>query len=57
MKFEHNLAYEKGVDCSSCHADLIRGTGEVPVERCGVCHNRESDLKRINEHEFLQKNT
>ncbi len=30
VKFHHNLAYEQGVECQSCHADLIRGNGDVP---------------------------
>lgn len=55
VSFNHNLAFERGVDCANCHSDLIRGNGEVPRERCGVCHNRESDLKRINDHEFLHQ--
>ena len=55
MMFTHDLAYEKGVDCAICHGDLIRGKGEVPRERCLVCHNRESDLKRINDHVFMHK--
>ena len=50
IKFTHELAYEKGVDCINCHVDVIRGKGEVPRERCPVCHNRESDLARINDH-------
>lgn len=51
----HDLAYERGVDCTYCHGDLIRGKGEVPVERCGVCHNRESDLKHINDHALMHR--
>ena len=55
VKFSHELAYERGVDCENCHRDLIRGNGEVPRERCTSCHNREEDLKRIDEHEFMHK--
>lgn len=55
VKFHHDLAFENGVDCASCHADLIRGTGEVPVERCTVCHNREDDLLRLKDKDFLHK--
>lgn len=55
VTFNHDLAYEKGVECASCHADLIRGKGEVPVERCTVCHNREDDLRRIDEFEFIHR--
>ena len=55
VKFNHELAYEKGVDCASCHGDLIRGVGEVPPERCSVCHNRTHDLERIKDDIFLHQ--
>ncbi len=55
MKFTHDLAYERGVDCANCHGDLIRGKGEVPRERCSVCHNREDDFKRIDDHVFMHQ--
>ncbi len=51
--FNHEMAYVRGVDCASCHGDLTRGQGEVPRERCTVCHNREHDLEQINDHEFV----
>jgi predicted CXXCH cytochrome family protein len=55
VKFSHDLAYEHGVDCANCHGDLIRGNGEVPRERCTACHNREDDLKQIDNHEFMHQ--
>lgn len=55
VMFDHDLAFERGVDCGKCHADLVRGNGEVPLERCGVCHNREDDLKRIGDHVFIHE--
>jgi predicted CXXCH cytochrome family protein len=55
VKFSHELAYERGVDCASCHSDIIRGNGEVPKERCSVCHNRPDDLARIGDHVFLHQ--
>jgi len=55
MMFTHDLAVKQGVDCANCHGDLIRGKGEVPRERCLVCHNREDDLKRIDDHVFMHK--
>ncbi len=54
-KFSHELAYQRGVDCANCHGDLIRGNGQVPRERCSVCHNRADDLERIGDHEFLHR--
>ena len=53
VKFTHELAFKKGVDCKSCHADVIRGNGDVPRERCQSCHNREGDLARIGDHQFM----
>lgn len=53
--FTHELAYEKGVDCINCHGDLIRGNGEVPHERCQVCHNRKDDLSRKDDHVFMHQ--
>lgn len=53
VQFTHDLAYEKGVDCANCHGDLIRGTGDVPRQRCLSCHNREGDLARAGDHVFM----
>ena len=53
VMFSHDLAYERGVDCATCHADLIRGNGEVPRVRCQVCHNRKEDLAKAADHEFM----
>ncbi len=55
VMFTHDLAYERGVDCANCHGDLIRGKGEVPRERCLVCHNREGDLEQIDDHVFMHQ--
>jgi predicted CXXCH cytochrome family protein len=55
VMFTHDLAYERGADCADCHSDLIRGNGEVPSERCTVCHNRQDDLRRIDDHVFLHQ--
>ena len=55
VTFTHDLAYEKGVDCANCHGDVIRGSGEVPRERCLSCHNREDDLKQFGDHEFMHR--
>jgi nitrate/TMAO reductase-like tetraheme cytochrome c subunit len=55
VMFNHDLAFERGVDCAHCHADLVSGNGEVPEERCGVCHNRKGDLARRDDHEFVHQ--
>lgn len=53
--FDHDLVYARDMECASCHGDLIRGKGEVPHERCTVCHNRQHDLERIDDHDFLHQ--
>jgi len=53
--FSHELAYERAVDCVNCHGDMIRGNGEIPRERCQVCHNRTIDLEKINDSTFLHE--
>jgi predicted CXXCH cytochrome family protein len=55
VMFTHDLAYERGADCADCHSGLVRGNGEVPPERCTVCHNRQDDLRRIDDHVFLHQ--
>ncbi len=36
---DHSLIIEKKVDCRSCHADLVKGTGRVTRTRCEACHD------------------
>ena len=50
VQFTHELAIKKGIDCALCHGDLIRGSGNVPRNRCTSCHNREGDLAQIGDH-------
>lgn len=56
VKFSHELAFKRGVDCANCHGDVIRGKGEVPRERCQVCHNREDALARVGDAKFMHTN-
>jgi nitrate/TMAO reductase-like tetraheme cytochrome c subunit len=53
VKFTHELAFKKGVECINCHGDVVRGNGDVPRERCQVCHNREGDIERSKDHVFI----
>ena len=41
--------------CMDCHADVVRGAGEVPRERCFTCHNDATRLARYGETEFLHR--
>ena len=55
VTFTHDLAIERGIDCADCHADLIRGKGEVPRDRCKFCHNREDAYQRFDDHVFMHE--
>lgn len=53
--FRHGDYLERGVSCDACHGDITRGTGEVPRERCGSCHNKQAHLDRYDEADFLHR--
>jgi len=52
-QFTHELAFTTGVDCASCHRDLIRGDGQVREERCRACHTDKESLAKIGERDML----
>jgi len=54
--FKHSDYLKRGVKCASCHGDVTRGTGDVPRERCGSCHNKQAHLDRYGDVEFMHKN-
>lgn len=56
LSFRHQEYLDRGVECRACHADVTRGTGEVPPERCGSCHNRQEHLERIGDVAFMHLN-
>ncbi len=56
LSFVHQEYLDRGVACTSCHADVTRGTGEVPPERCGSCHNQQEHLQRIGDVAFMHLN-
>jgi len=55
FSFDHAGYVARGVDCSSCHAAITRGTGEVPKRRCGSCHAVIDHIERYGETEFLHR--
>ncbi|MFA5865588.1 MAG: NapC/NirT family cytochrome c [Phycisphaerae bacterium] len=42
---DHSVIIANNVNCVSCHADLVAGTGQVSRQRCAACH----DLARYYE--------
>ncbi len=37
-RFSHEAALRKGRVCRDCHVKIVKGRGEVPRERCHLCH-------------------
>jgi nitrate/TMAO reductase-like tetraheme cytochrome c subunit len=46
---DHSLIIEKKVDCRSCHADLVKGTGRVSRDRCAACHDLAKYFTQFDE--------
>jgi ribosomal protein S27E len=55
LSFDHGDVKRFDMDCISCHEGVVRGTGEVPPERCYTCHNNPARLGRSQESEFLHQ--
>lgn len=53
--FDHTEWLEKKVDCQLCHGPMKVGNGEVPHERCNICHASRDHIDRINEIDFMHK--
>ncbi|OGR97467.1 MAG: hypothetical protein A2902_06930 [Elusimicrobia bacterium RIFCSPLOWO2_01_FULL_64_13] len=47
---------KRGVDCMSCHQDVVQGTGDAPKDRCFTCHNQPEKLERISDIPFIHEN-
>lgn len=55
LTFDHDDVKRFNMQCASCHANVIQGTGEVPRERCNTCHNDPPRLSRYGETEFMHR--
>ncbi len=51
--FDHSQVATSAMPCTSCHAGIVRGEGEVPRERCLQCHNQADRLAHYGERDFL----
>lgn len=48
VTMDHTRIVANNVDCVSCHADLIEGTGEVTRQECTACHDQEHYYRDFN---------
>jgi nitrate/TMAO reductase-like tetraheme cytochrome c subunit len=55
VSFDHSQVSRLDLQCQSCHAGVVRGTGEVAPERCLSCHNQPDRLARFGDRQFLHE--
>jgi len=55
-KFDHADVEARKVNCVDCHANIVQGHGEVPKERCVLCHSEKERLARYSDTVFMHKN-
>jgi len=46
---DHTSVLANDVDCVACHADLVRGTGEVTRRECEACHEEQHYLEGFDQ--------
>jgi nitrate/TMAO reductase-like tetraheme cytochrome c subunit len=55
VNFDHSRVKTLGMDCRSCHAGIVSGTGTVPQERCVSCHNQPARLAEFRNTTLLHE--
>ncbi len=53
IAFSHAEVVERGLECSNCHVQVIQGSGDVPRERCLICHGEPQRIERYDEVQFI----
>lgn len=53
MRYNHVQVVENNIQCSSCHNNVLSGSGEVGKERCFQCHFEDNKLDKYSETEFM----
>jgi hypothetical protein len=55
LTFDHGDVERFDMDCAWCHAQVVKGDGSAPRERCFVCHNDQSRIEAYDDHERLHE--
>lgn len=53
--FDHTQVASFDMPCTSCHGDVVRGTGRVPKQRCQGCHNQPERFAKYDDPLFLHR--
>jgi hypothetical protein len=51
--FDHAEYINRGVECQSCHADVVKGDGSVPQQTCWTCHNQPAQIAQYGETRLI----
>lgn len=57
IKYRHkDFVTKQGIECQSCHLDVIQGEGEALKERCFSCHNLPEKLEKYGDTPLIHEN-
>ena len=57
IKYRHkDFVTKHGIECQSCHLDVIKGEGNAPKEKCFTCHNEQEKLEKYTDIPFIHEN-
>jgi nitrate/TMAO reductase-like tetraheme cytochrome c subunit len=55
LTFHHSDVRKFDMKCEWCHANVVRGEGDVPQNRCLTCHNEAARLEKYGNTEELHQ--
>lgn len=54
VMMDHQEIVRRNIDCSSCHADVVKGRGAVTIRECSQCHHQERYTAEFAERTIRQ---
>ncbi len=54
IMMDHREIVRRDIDCVSCHADVVRGQGQVTVRDCSRCHDQDRYISEFAERTTKQ---
>ncbi len=57
IKYKHkDFVTQHGVECQSCHLNVIQGEGDAPKDKCYSCHNQPERLEKYTDIPLIHEN-
>ncbi len=47
VSFNHKEVVDKKIKCLKCHVQVVQGDGDVPAERCQICHAEPERFEQV----------